>query len=111
MNGADHKHHLQELDGFFSNPDICRASFRMLIHFAIRLAAVGHTAEVLAIVQRSADADLFQPLADGLRLHMGLSMQATGPARKLALQIASKIADEVAAHRDAPLTRLAGAKA
>jgi len=101
MNGNNHSHHLLELDAFFADQAICRDSFRLLIHFAIRLAAVGHTAEVLAIVERSPEAALFQPLADGLRLHLGLSINATGQARTLAHQITSKIYDEVAAHQAA----------
>jgi hypothetical protein len=101
MSEIDHSQHLQELESFFSNPTICRDSFRLLIHFAIRLAGVGLTHEVLAIVERSPDVVLFQPLVHGLRLHLGIPLQTNGPTRKLALQIASKIADEVAAHREA----------
>ncbi len=98
MNETDYSHHLRELEAFFASPSIRRDSFRMLIHFAIRLAGVGHTSDVLAIVERSPDISLFQPLADGLRLHLGLPMRSEGNSRKLALQIASKIAAEVAAH-------------
>lgn len=100
MSGTDHSHHLKELETFFGDATTCRDSFRLLIHFAIRLAGVGYTAEVLALVERSQEPELFQPLADGLRLHMGIPMLATGPSRKLAIQIASKIADEVVAHRE-----------
>lgn len=100
MNGNDHSHHLLELDAFFSDPAICRDSFRLLIHFAIRLAALGHAAEVLAIVERSPEIALFQPLADGLRLHSGHSIEATGPARALAHQITGKIYDEAASLHD-----------
>ncbi len=100
MIATDHTQHLKELDGFFANPAICRDSFRLLIHFATRLAALGHTAEVLAIVERSPESALFQPLANGLRLHLGLSIEAVGQARELALQIAGKIIGEVTAHRD-----------
>jgi hypothetical protein len=100
MNGTDHTHHLQELAHFFANPAVCRDSFRLLIHFAVRLAAAGHTAEVLSIVERASDPALFQPLADGLRLHLGDPMLATGNSRKLALQIASRISAEVSAHNE-----------
>lgn len=100
MSGSEHSRHLQELEGFFANPAICRDSFRLLIHFAIRLAGLGYTAEVLKLVERSTEAALFEPLADGLRLHLGLPLKTTSASRKLALQIASKIADEVAAQRD-----------
>lgn len=102
MSGTDHSQHLQELENFFGNPTVCRDSFRLLIHFAIRLAAAGRTREVLAIVLASPEAAMFQPLADGLRLHLHMPMQhSDGPTRKLALQIASKIADEIAAHKSA----------
>jgi len=101
MTGNNHTHHLLELDAFFADRTICRDSFRLLIHFAIRLAAVGHAADVLAIVERSPEVALFQPLADGLRLHMGHSIEATGQARVLAHQITGKIYDEAAAHQDA----------
>ncbi len=100
MSGSEHSRHLQELEGFFGNPATCRDSFRLLIHFAIRLAGLGYTAEVLALVERSSEPALFEPLADGLRLHLGAPMQACGTSRKLALQIASKVADEAAAYRD-----------
>ncbi len=100
MPQADHSHHLKELHDFFANPDICRNSFRLLIHFSIRLAAVGHTADVLEIVQRTADPSAFRPLADGLRHHLGQPLRSRGPSRKLALQIAAKISDEIAAHND-----------
>jgi hypothetical protein len=100
MSGTDHSHHLKELESFFANPAICRDSFRLLIHFGIRLAGMGYTAEVLALVERSQEPELLQPLADGLRLHLGIPMSAVGASRKLALQIASKIADEVASHRE-----------
>ena len=103
MSGTDHSQHLQELEHFFGNATICRDSFRLLIHFAIRLAAAGQTSEVLAIVLRSPEAVIFQPLADGLRLHLRTPMQhADAPTRKLALQIASKIADEIASHKNSP---------
>jgi hypothetical protein len=100
MSGTDHSQHLKELETFFATPAICRDSFRLLIHFAIRLAAAGHTTEVLAIVERSPETKLFQPLADGLRLHLGLPIETKDRSRVLAVQIASKIADEVAAHRE-----------
>ena len=99
MPAADHTRHLQELETFFADPAICRDSFRLLIHFAIRLAAAGHTADVLALAQRSPEAALFLPLSDGLRLHLGIPIESTGRSRMLAVQIASKIADEVTAHR------------
>ncbi len=101
MTETNHAHHLLELDAFFADRAICRDSFRLLIHFAIRLAAAGHTANVLAIVERSPEVTLFQPLADGLRLQMGLSIEATGKARTLAHQITGKIYDEIAAHQNA----------
>lgn len=100
MNGTDHSHHLKELESFFANPAICRDSFRLLIHFAIRLAAVGHTADVLALVERSPEAGLFQPLADGLRLHLNIPVESVGRSLVLALQIAGKIEDEISAHQD-----------
>jgi hypothetical protein len=96
----DHSRHLKELDSFFVDPEICRDSSGLLIHFSIRLAAVGHSAEVLDIVQRSPKAAVFQSLADGLRAHLGLPLQAKGRSRKEALQIASKITDEIASARD-----------
>ncbi|HEY8933190.1 MAG TPA: hypothetical protein VIM44_07765 [Rariglobus sp.] len=100
MKGTDHSHHLKELECFFSNPAICRDSFRLLIHFAIRLAAVGHTAEVLALVERSPESKLFQPLADGLRLHLNQPVESVGRSLVLALQIAGKIEDEIASHQE-----------
>lgn len=102
MPETDHSHHLLELDAFFADPTICRNSFRLLIHFAIRLAAAGHASDVLTITERSPEAKLFQPLADGLRLHLGLPVQITDRSRVLAIQIAGKIAEEVSAHREAP---------
>lgn len=97
MNGTDHSHHLKELECFFASPAICRDSFRLLIHFAIRLAAAGHTADVLALVERSSEAALFQPLADGLRLHLNIPVESVGRPLVLALQIAGKIEDEISA--------------
>jgi hypothetical protein len=99
MPAVDHSRHLQELETFFASPAICRDSFRLLIHFAIRLAAAGHTADVLALALRSAEPALFLPLSDGLRLHLGIPIESTGRSRMLAVQIASKIADEATAHR------------
>jgi hypothetical protein len=98
MSAVDHSRHLQELETFFADPKICRDSFRLLIHFAIRLAAAGHINAVLATVEKSPEAALFLPLADGLRLHLGIPIESTGRSRVLAVQIASKIADEVATH-------------
>jgi hypothetical protein len=102
MPATDHSQHLKELGAFFADPTICRNSFRLLIHFAIRLAAAGHAQEVLALAEGSPEARLFQPLADGLRLHQGVPVQITSSSRVLAIQIASKIAEEIAAHREAP---------
>lgn len=99
MTGTAHSHHLKELETFFADSSICRDSFRLLIHFGIRLAAAGHTAEVLALAVRSPESALFLPLIDGLRLHLGVPIESTGRARLLAVQIASKIADEVKAHQ------------
>jgi hypothetical protein len=98
MSPIDHTQHLKELAAFFADSKTCRDSFRLLIHFAIRLAAAGHTTEVLAVVLRSAEPDLFLPLADGLRLHLGIPLTSPEESRALALQIAAKITDEVAAH-------------
>lgn len=100
MSKADHAQHLKELESFLSDPAICRDSFRLLIHFAIRLAGAGHTSEVLGFALRSAEPALFLPLADGLRLHLGIPIESSGRSRALALQIASKIADEAASHRE-----------
>lgn len=100
MTATDHTQHLKELDGFFANPTTCRDSFRLLTHFAVRLAAVGHTTEVLAIVERSPESALFEPLANGLRLHLGQTIEAVGQSLDLAHQIAAKIAEEVAAHSE-----------
>ena len=97
MTETNHFHHLLELDAFFADSAICRDSFRLMIHFAIRLASAGYTSEVLAIVERSPETNLFQPLADGLRLHLGLPIETKDRSRLLAVQIASKIAEEVAA--------------
>lgn len=96
----DYTRHLKELGSFFVNPEICRDSAGLLINFSIRLAAVGHSAEVLDIVQRSPKAAVFQPLADGLRFHLGMPIQVKGRPRKKALEIAAKITDEIAAERD-----------
>lgn len=98
MSGTDHSQHLKELETFFATPAICRDSFRLLIHFAIRLAAAGHTSEVLDIVARSPEAKLFQPLIDGLRLHLDLPIQSTGHSRALAVQIAGKLHEEIKLH-------------
>jgi hypothetical protein len=100
MSVVDHSRHLQELESFFADSKICRDSFRLLIHFAIRLAAAGHIHAVLATVEKSPEAALFLPLADGLRLHLGLPIESTGRSRMLAVQIASKIAEEAILHPD-----------
>lgn len=91
-----HSRHLKELKGFFAEPAICRDSYRLLIHFATRLAAAGYASEVLAIIERSPEAAMFQPLADGLRIHLGIAIETDGPAYELALQIACKVIDDVA---------------
>lgn len=97
--GSDHSHHLRELAGFFGNSTICRSSFRLLIHFATRMAAAGHANHVLLMVEQSPEIELFEPLADGLRLHLGLPVVAEGEALELAKQIAAKIDEEIADHR------------
>jgi hypothetical protein len=80
-----------ELEVFLARADVCRNSFSMMIHFAIRLAGSADARRVLAIVKRSPEAALFTPLITGLRLHLGEISTATGEAAPLALQIAERI--------------------
>ena len=83
--------YLAELKTFFSDTHVCRDCFRLLMHFSIRLAAVGHASQVLDMVRKSPESGLFEPLAGGLRLHLGQPDDTVGHANKLALEIASQI--------------------
>ena len=92
-----HAKHLKELKSFFGDADICRDSESLLVELALRLAAAGHAAKVLAMVERSPEAALFGALADGLRLHLGKRVEAEGPRYEEARRIAGQIHEEVLA--------------
>lgn len=94
MTGTDHAHTLEELEAVFSNPTACRASCSDIIARAIHLAARGHASALLEIVQRTSEKALFLPLAEGLRLHLGMVITSTGAARALAIYIAEQIRRE-----------------
>lgn len=85
-----------ELEEFLSNSSTCRGSFQMLVHLSINMAAEMDTRRVLEIVDRSAERDLFSPLAAGIRIYLGEPSQAVGQADRLARQIADRIADTAA---------------
>lgn len=68
---ATREHYLAELEMFFADGQVARDCPRLLVHFSIRLAALGRAAEVLAIVERSPEQELFTSLADGLKLYLG----------------------------------------
>jgi hypothetical protein len=86
-----HDRYLTELKTFFSDSHVCRDCFRLLIHFAIRLAAVGHASQVLKMVEQSPESGLFTPLAGGLRLYLGQPDGTVGHAKSLAEEIVSQI--------------------
>lgn len=96
MNASSRPAHgfLAELESFFANPDQCREAFPLLSLLAIRLAARGHGADVLAIVERSPEAPLYAPLVGGLRLHLNLPCHEVGHSLDLARQIAARIRGE-----------------
>jgi hypothetical protein len=86
-----HERYLTELETCFSDSHVCRDCFRLLVHFSIRLAAVGHAAQVLNIVEQSPEAGLFTPLAGGLRLYMGQPDDTVGHATDLAREVVVQI--------------------
>jgi hypothetical protein len=86
-----HDRYLSELETFFSDTHVCRDCFRLLMHFSIRLAAVGYANKILDMVKRSPESGLFEPLAGGLRLHMGQPDGTVGHANVLAREVAVKI--------------------
>lgn len=94
MAAIDHPHTLEELEAVFANPSACRESCRNIMEQAIRLAARGHAAALLEIVQHTSEKALFLPLAEGLRLHLGMVITSTGAARALAIFIAEQIRRE-----------------
>lgn len=94
---APHASHLNELKGFFADPAVCRESFSLLVHLATRLAAAGHAKAVLEIAESSPEAPMFRPLADGLRLYLGMEVERSGSAYDLAVQIAGRIEEDVVA--------------
>ncbi|MGA3006613.1 MAG: hypothetical protein ABSE59_01860 [Opitutaceae bacterium] len=90
MNNS-HERYLAELKTFFADTHVCRDCFRLLVHFSIRLAAVGHADQVLTMVERSPEANLFTPLAGGLRLYLGRPDDTVGHAHELAREVATQI--------------------
>lgn len=92
-----HARHLKELKSFFGDAEICRESESLLVELALRLAAAGHAAKVLAMVERSSEAALFGALADGLRLHLGKPVDAQAADYERARRLAEQIGAEVAA--------------
>jgi len=94
MTGTDHAHTLEELEAVFANPAACRESCRNITDQAIRLAARGHAEAILDILQRTSEKALFLPLAEGLRLHLGMVITSTGAARALAIYVAEQIRRE-----------------
>src|SRR4051812_25823623 len=100
MSDSSREQFLRELSSFFSDAAICRDSFPILVHFAIRLAAAGQAPAVLVIVERSPEAALFAPLAAGLRLHLGQQINEVGDTLNLAHEIARKIVEAVSAYHD-----------
>lgn len=96
MNAA-HSQHLKDLKGFFADPDTCRGSRNLLIHLATRLAAAGHAPKVLIMVERSPEAALLKPLADGLKIHLGKKVDEEGAEFEQAREIAERIDAEMAA--------------
>jgi hypothetical protein len=90
MNNS-HERYLTELKTFFSDTHVCRDCFRLLVHFSIRLAAVGHAAQVLNMVEQSPESGLFTPLAGGLRLYLGRSDDTVGQAKDLAREVVVQI--------------------
>ena len=98
---ATREHYLAELETFFADGQICRDCPRLLVHFSTRLAALGRATEVLAIIERSPEPELFASLADGLRLHLGWPVQdSTREAQAVAGQI-ERAATEFAFDQDA----------
>jgi hypothetical protein len=91
-----HERYLTELETCFADSHVCRDCFRLLVHFSIRLAAVGHAAQVLNIVEQSPDAGLFMPLAGGLRLYLGQSDDTVGHATDLAREVVVQIREATA---------------
>ena len=87
------EHFFAELDIFMSRADICRNSFSLLVHFAIRLAGSTDARRVLAIVKRSPETSLFAPLINGLRIHLGEITASASETDQLARQIAERIAE------------------
>jgi hypothetical protein len=86
-----HERYLTELKTFFSDTHVCRDCFRLLVHFSIRLAAVGHAAQVLNMVEQSPESGLFTPLAGGLRLYLGQPDGTVGHANHLAREVVLQI--------------------
>jgi hypothetical protein len=85
---ATREHYLAELETFFADSQVCCDCSRLLEHFSIRLAALGRAAEVLAIIEQSSESGLFASLADGLRLHLGRTVEdPSSNAGEIALQI------------------------
>ncbi|HZP59894.1 MAG TPA: hypothetical protein VFB27_06175 [Opitutaceae bacterium] len=91
---ATREHYLAELEMFFADGQVCRDCPRLLAHFSIRLAALGRAAEVLAIVERSPEQELFVSLADGLRLYLGWPVsESTEEAGAFAEKIQRAVTD------------------
>jgi hypothetical protein len=86
-----HERYLTELETFFADSHVCRDCFRLLVHFSIRLAAVGHAAQVLNMVEQSPETGLFTPLAGGLRLYLGQPDGTVGQATDLAREVVVQI--------------------
>lgn len=88
------EHYLAELETFYADGQTCRDCPRLLVHFSIRLAALGRAAEVLAIIERSTEPGLFAPLADGLRLYLGWPVDdGSGEAGAIAAQIQQAVTE------------------
>jgi hypothetical protein len=92
-----HAKHLKELKGFFADSVVCRDSYWLLVHLATRLAAAGHGSKVLAMVERSPERAMFEALANGIRIYLGMNVEKDEPGYEHALEIAERIGEEVAA--------------
>ena len=91
---ATPEHYLTELETFFADGQVCRDCSNLLVHFSIRLAALGRAAEVLAVIEQSPEAELFTALSEGLRLYLGWPAESpSGRAGEIAAQIQEAVAE------------------
>lgn len=87
---------MKDLQGFLADPAVCRESFHLLVQMATRLAAAGLGKKVLTAVERSPEAARLRPLADGLKLHLGMEIDADDEGAAMAREIAGRICEDVA---------------